>query len=174
MRFAVFSNLIILACVSLVSAQSNTTASLGTLGSTPNQRRSLNEAQAMRILSAATEKATSLGIRENIAVLDPAGFLLAFIRMDNSFLASIDISQKKAKSVALFNGAMTSGALGMVPNASNTGLDLTNNGLLGVAGGVPVFIDGVFFGAVGVSGGSSDQDVEVATAGVNAVGSTQM
>lgn len=54
---------------------------------------------------------------------------------------------------------MTSETVGMIPNASNTGLDLTINGLLGVPGGSPCFVNGVCMGAIGANGASSAQDV---------------
>ena len=98
--------------------------------------------------------------------------------MDNAFLASIEVAEKKAKTVALFNGGRTTESLGPLiqpPNATLYGIDRTNGGLIGFGGGLPVFINGAFVGAVGVSGGSTQQDIDVATAGIEAVGSiTQM
>jgi len=52
-----------------------------------------------------------------------------------------------------------------------TGITETNGGLVALGGGVPIFRDGFFIGAIGVSGGTSDQDAVIATAGAQAVGS---
>jgi uncharacterized protein GlcG (DUF336 family) len=104
--------------------------------------------------------------------MDPSGFELAFLRMDNAYLASIDVARKKARTVALFNGARTSATLYNLvqPGGPIYGIENTNDGLVVFGGGLPVYVGGFFVGAVGVSGGSTDQDVSVATAGVRSVG----
>jgi uncharacterized protein GlcG (DUF336 family) len=53
------------------------------------------------------------------------------------------------------------------------GIEETNGGLVVFGGGLPIYVAGHFIGAVGVSGGTVDQDVMVATAGVQAIGSTK-
>ena len=85
--------------------------------------------------------------------------------------ASIDISQKKARTVALFNGAFTTAALYNMtqPGQPLFAIEETNGGLIVFGGGIPIFLDGHFIGAVGVSGGTTDQDITVATAGVEAL-----
>ena len=100
--------------------------------------------------------------------------LVAFLRVDNAYPGSIDISQKKARTVALFNGAFPSAGLynNSQPGMPLYGIEETNGGLIVFGGGVPIFSEGYFIGAVGVSGGSVDQDIQVATAGVEAVGTT--
>jgi uncharacterized protein GlcG (DUF336 family) len=99
---------------------------------------------------------------------------VGFLRVDNAYPGSIDIAQKKARTVALFNGAFPSAGLynSSQPGASLYAIEQTNGGLVVFGGGVPIFADGFFIGAVGVSGGTVDQDIQIATAGVNAVGST--
>lgn len=100
--------------------------------------------------------------------------LVGFLRTDNAYPGSIDIAQKKARTVSLFNGAFPTIGLynNSQPGASLYGIEETNGGLIVFGGGVPVFADGFFIGAVGVSGGSVDQDIQIATAGAEAVGST--
>lgn len=75
--------------------------------------------------------------------------------------------------MALFNGKYTTAALYPLaqPGASLYGIEETNGGLIVFGGGVPVFVDGFFVGAVGVSGGSVEQDESIANAGATAVGS---
>jgi uncharacterized protein GlcG (DUF336 family) len=95
------------------------------------------------------------------------------LRLDNAYPGSIDIAQKKARTVALFNGAFPTSGLynNSQPGGSLYGIEETNGGLVVFGGGVPIFANGYFIGAVGVSGGSVDQDEQIATAGVMAVGS---
>jgi uncharacterized protein GlcG (DUF336 family) len=143
------------------------------IGSTPLQRHVISADQAQTIITGAISNATSLQIPENIAVVDPSGLLIAFHRMDNAFVGSIDISQKKARTAVLFNG-MTSADLydAVQPGAPLYGVDNTNGGLVVFAGGVPVYIEGRLIGGVGVSGGSVSQDLSVAMAGVEALGAS--
>jgi len=56
------------------------------------------------------------------------------------------------------------------PGASLYGIQETNGGLVVFGGGVPLVVNGIFIGAVGVSGGTTDQDVQVANAGARAIG----
>jgi len=87
--------------------------------------------------------------------------------MDNSFLGSVDIAIKKARTVVLFNGMPSDGMLtASQPGGPVWGIQETNGGLVTFGGGVPVYVAGKMVGAVGVSGGSVPQDVEVARAGV--------
>jgi hypothetical protein len=88
----------------LIHAQ-NTLASnnYNYIGSTPSQRLYINQTQAQAVISAAAAKASSVN-PSNIAVTDPSGLLVAFLRGDNAYPGSIDISMKKARTVSLFNG----------------------------------------------------------------------
>ena len=114
-------------------------------------------------------------VPNNIAVYDPSSQLVAFLRMDNAYLGSVDISMKKAKTVTYFNGLFPSYGL---LNRSEPGGDLwaiqeTNGGLVVFGGGQPIIDDeGYFIGAIGVSGGTVQQDIDTAVYGAQAVGST--
>lgn len=144
------------------------------LGSTPTQRGVINSAQALRAISVAAAHASNISVAENIAIVDPSGNLVAFLKQDNAWPAAFDIANKKAKTVAGFNGAFTSAGLynGSQPGGPFFGLENTNGGLVVFGGGLPIFVDNRFIGAIGVSGGSVEQDVEVATAGAKAIGTT--
>ena len=100
----------LLASLSGTMAQNNASNN-NFLGSTPTQRHIINQTQAQSVISAAAASATTVGSPSNIAVTDSSGFLVAFLRTDNAFLASIDISMKKARTVSLFNGAFTTQGL---------------------------------------------------------------
>ncbi|KAL6153637.1 hypothetical protein ACJQWK_11545 [Exserohilum turcicum] len=158
----------LLSLAALATAQMNTTNGIG---STPTQRHVISADQAQTAIKAAIANATSLQIPENIAVVDPAGMLVAFHRMDNAYIGSIDISHKKARTAVLFNGMTTADLYAAVqPGAPLYGVENTNGGLVVFGGGLPVYLDGRLIGGVGVSGGSVDQDLSVAHAAVRALG----
>ncbi|RAR02896.1 duf336-domain-containing protein [Stemphylium lycopersici] len=158
------------ALTTLATAQMNTTNGIG---STPAERYVISADQAQTVIKAAVANATSLQIPENIAVVDPSGLLVAFHRMDNAFVGSIDISQKKARTAVLFNGLSSADLYAAVqPGAPLYGVDNTNGGLVVFGGGVPVYLNGRLIGGVGVSGGSVEQDLSVVNAGVEALGAT--
>lgn len=163
--------LTLLSTLTLTSAQSNATSN-NYLGTTPAQRYVINGTQAQSVILAAVESATNISSPSNIAITDPAGLLVAFYRMDNAFPGSIDISQRKARTVSLFNGAFTTMGLynGSQPGQPLYGIEETNGGLVVFGGGVPLIVDGIFIGAVGVSGGTVEQDITVANAGAQAIG----
>lgn len=95
--------------------------------------------------------------------------------MDNAYLGSADISQKKAKTVVLFNGLFPSNGLydRSLPSGDLYGIEETNNVLVVFGGGQPIIDpDGYFIGAVGVSGGTPDQDIQVAVAAAESIGTT--
>lgn len=136
------------------------------------QRSYISASQAHTVITSAILNATAQKSPSNIAVVDPSGILVAFLRMDNAFLGSIDLSQKKARTAVLFSGLFSSADLysQVQPGAPLYGIEQTNGGLVVFGGGVPIFVDGQLIGGVGVSGGTVDQDVAVARAGVLAIG----
>ena len=126
--------------------------------------------QAQAVLAAALKKAEKINTKMDIAVVDAGANLKAFIRMDDAFLGSIDISIKKAKTARMFN--MPSGDLGKLsqPGAPLYNIEHSNDGLITFPGGVLLKNkDGDIIGAVGVSGSSVEDDHMVATAGAEAL-----
>lgn len=126
--------------------------------------------QAQAVLEAALKKAEEINTKMDIAVVDAGANLKAFIRMDDAFLGSIDISIKKAKTARFFN--MPTGDLGKLaqPGAPLYHIEFSNEGLITFAGGVLLKNeDGVIIGAVGVSGSSVEDDHAVASAGAAAI-----
>jgi uncharacterized protein GlcG (DUF336 family) len=127
---------------------------------------SLDKVELM--LQAAKGKAASIGISASIVVLDTGGNLKAFYRMDGAWLGSIDVAMKKAKTSVLFE--METQAVWDIgnPRAQAHGIELTNEGLVTFAGGIPLRTDkGDLLGSIGVSGGLVAQDLEVARAGIS-------
>lgn len=128
---------------------------------------SLNEAQA--VVDAARAKADEIGVPMNIAVVDAGNNLTAFARMDGAWLGSIDIAQNKAYTARAFDMSTKELAPLCQPNQPLFGIHASNQGQLIVfAGGIPLSDEGAVVGALGVSGGSVEQDHEVAEAGAAA------
>ena len=71
----------------------------------------ITQAQSQSVIQAAVSKAKEINNPMNIAVTDPAGHLVSFVRMDGAWLASVDIAQRKARTVSLFGGKFRSGDL---------------------------------------------------------------
>jgi len=126
--------------------------------------------EADKVLAAAKAKAREIGVSMNIAIVDEGANLKSFCRMDDALLGCADIAIKKAKTSRFFN--MSSGELGKLsqPGGYLYNIEHSNGGLISFAGGVVLrnTIDQII-GAIGVSGGSVEQDHEVAIAGANAL-----
>ena len=104
-----------------------------------------------------------------VAVVDTAGDLVYFEKMDDTQVASVLVCQDKARSAArfkrptkAFQDMLTAGGEGMRV--------LRLQGAVPVEGGLPITIEGKIVGAIGVSGGTSTQDGQCAKSGVDAVG----
>ena len=128
---------------------------------------SLQAAQA--VVDAARAKADEIGVPMNIAVVDAGNNLTAFARMDGAWLGSIDIAQSKAYTARAFDMETRELAPLAQPGGPLYGIEAGNDGRVIVfAGGIPLKVGGRIVGAIGVSGGTVDQDQEVAEAGVAA------
>lgn len=131
----------------------------------------ITAAGARVAIDAAVAEAERLGARVVISVVDRGGNPIALLRMDGAFLFSVEVAQKKAWSAAAA-GFPTAG-LRTAFDASPTllhGLAPKVDQLIAVGGGVPVQVDGQVAGAVGVSGGTEEQDEQIATAAASAAG----
>ncbi len=125
---------------------------------------SISPESAKKVAAAAIAEARKNHLDMAVAVVDTGGYLVYFERMDNTQLGSVEVAIGKAKSAALFRrptkvfqDAVASGGAGLRM------LGLT--GAVPVAGGIPLIADGKVVGAIGASGGTSDQDNDTATAG---------
>jgi len=124
---------------------------------------------ARRIIAAAETKAKEIGQPMNIAVADAGGNLVAHVRMDNAWIGSIDISIKKAWTSRAFDITTKDLAENSQSGDQFFGIHASNNGKVMIfAGGIPLKKDGRIVGAIGVSGGSGEQDHTVAEAGAAA------
>lgn len=123
----------------------------------------------------AIEKARAIDTFMCIAIVDSGADLKAFHRMDDAWVGSIDIAVKKAKTAVFFG--MPTGEIGKLsqPGGPLYGIEHSNQGLITFPGGLPIVDkDGVMIGAIGVSGSSVENDHTVASAGVEALGSSEL
>ncbi len=135
------------------------------------EKTSATSVLAQRMITAAQARATELGVPMVIAICDESGVLKAFSRMDGAALLSVQIAQDKAYTAVGFgmpsdgwhdfikdDPPLAAGAVG--------GIDR----LVIFGGGYPIKVGDRIVGAIGVSGGHYTQDMEVAQAGLAAVG----
>jgi len=119
------------------------------------------------LVHAAEKKAQAMGIGFCIAVVDAAGELVAFSRMDDARAGSIEIAIAKARSAARRRRATADEAGGDALSAVRLALASHLN-VTGIGGGVPIVVDGQVIGAIGVSSGTTEEDLQVAQAGIDA------
>jgi uncharacterized protein GlcG (DUF336 family) len=126
--------------------------------------------QAEKVIQAAKAKAADINTLMNIAIVDAGANLVAFAHMDNAWLGSIDIAQRKARTARYFD--MPTGELGKLsqPGGSLYNIEQSNGGLITFPGGLPIKdASGTVIGAIGVSGSTVENDHTVAQAGVDAL-----
>jgi uncharacterized protein GlcG (DUF336 family) len=135
----------------------------------PAGRTSILLEEAQTVIRAALEKAEEIGQPMNVAVVDNGSNLKAFARMEDAWLGSVDIAIDKAFTSVSFLMPTQDLVEMTQPGQPLYGLETTNDGrVVNFAGGIPLMREGEVAGAVGVSGGTVDQDQEVAEAGVSA------
>ncbi|MEL6652411.1 MAG: heme-binding protein [Bacteroidota bacterium] len=153
-RYFLLTLLLLSTCLSVKAQEGLTTQLPG----------DLTAEQANLILQEANQLAKAEGIVVNIAIVDAGANLKAFLRMDGSYLGSIDVAIKKARTARLFD--CPTGELGKItqPGGDIYQIELSNGGLISFPGGVPIKNkSGVIFGAIGISGGTIQQDHQIAT-----------
>ncbi|PYU29260.1 MAG: hypothetical protein DMG32_00370 [Acidobacteria bacterium] len=126
---------------------------------------------AQLVLAAAQARAVEIKVPMDIAIVDDGGHLLAFARMDGAKLSSVEIAVRKAHCAAIRRLPSAPARTGEEVNVVlSLGLSLATQGRqIPVRGGIPLLVDGVCVGAIGVSNGTEDQDVDVAQAGARAL-----
>jgi uncharacterized protein GlcG (DUF336 family) len=129
---------------------------------------SISTDNAKKMAAAAVAEARKNNWAMAVAVVDTAGILVYFERMPDTQLGSVQVAQEKAKSAALFRRPTK--AFQDQVAAGGAGLRMLGlPGAVPVEGGIPIIVDGKIIGAIGASGGSSDQDGQTAQAGANAM-----
>ncbi len=115
-----------------------------------------------------------MGLSCDIAIVDDGANLIAFHRMDNARIAGIEISQNKAWTSVAMQMPTANLAQSALPGGPTFGINTTNQGKLVIlGGGIPLVSEDKIVGGIGVSGGTSAQDIEVAAAVVYAFESMQ-
>ncbi|MBK9971891.1 MAG: heme-binding protein [Acidimicrobiaceae bacterium] len=134
------------------------------------ERTDLSLAGARAVLDAAIAAATTAGLAVCVAVCDAGGNALATARMDGAPILSLQIATDKAWTVAVFNGLPTAGWWQLIEGEPALVHGITHTPRLVVfGGGEPVRSGGALAGAVGVSGGSAEQDAMIAATGAAAL-----
>ncbi len=130
-------------------------------------RQALTLEGAKRIMAAAEAEAMKNKWTVAIAIVDEAGDLIALHKIDDTQAGSIDIAIAKARTSARMKRP-TKALEDAVAGGRNALLGV--EGLMPLEGGVPITVAGRIIGAVGVSGVTSQQDAQVAIAGIAAIG----
>ena len=163
MRFAAVSKLTLVLAASLVgvaalnkSAQAQTPVPYG-------EPISLDAAK--KVIAAAEAEAQKNNWPVAIAVVDGAGFLVAFHRLDNTQLGSVEVALQKAKTSAHFRRPTKAFEERLAGGGADQKI-LALPGALPIEGGLPIVVDGKIIGAIGVSGVKSNEDGQIAAAGL--------
>lgn len=123
-------------------------------------------ADARKVIAAAERKAHEMKLPVNIAVVDEGANLVSHVRMDGAWIGSIDISINKAFTARAFDLSTKELAANSQSGDQFFGIHVSNRGRIMIfAGGIPLKRGGKVVGAIGVSGGSGEQDQAVAEAG---------
>ena len=124
---------------------------------------------AFAACNSAVKKAIELNIKINVSICDSSGLELAFLRMNDSYIHSIDIAKDKAYTSASF-GFPSGTWTGIFKEASHLEQGFSNRDrLIPFGGGLPIVIDNKLIGAIGVSGGTEDEDIICAQAGISEI-----
>lgn len=126
---------------------------------------------AAQAVQAAVTHAAIIAVPVNVAIVDPGGVLMAFLRMPGAPLHSVEIAIDKAYTAASFGLATSqwSTALAQHSAAVREGL-VQRPRFVAFGGGLPIVEDGQRIGGIGVSGASEAQDEAIAQAGLSAIG----
>jgi uncharacterized protein GlcG (DUF336 family) len=143
-------------------------AASATMAQVPVYGANVTLEQARKAIAAGQAEARKNSWPVAIAIVDNAGHLVAFEKMDNTQTASVEVAQDKAVSAAIYRRSTKVVQDGLAGGGAGLRL-LGLRGMSPVEGGLPLIIDGKIIGGIGVSGVNSDQDGVVAKAGGDAV-----
>jgi uncharacterized protein GlcG (DUF336 family) len=121
-------------------------------------------------VEACRKKALDIGVPMDIAVTDESGFLLGFERMDGGLVGCIQIAIDKAFTASVLGVRTEEEGISAQPGGPDFGINSSCGGRFIIfAGGIPITYAKTVVGAIGCSSGTSQQDAEVAQAGVAAI-----
>jgi len=143
-------------------------ASTTAMAQVPQYGANVTLEQAKKAIAAGQAEARKNSWPVAIAIVDNAGQLVAFEKMDNTQTASVEVAQDKAVSAAIYRRTTKVVQDGLAAGGAGLRL-LALRGMSPVEGGIPLVVDGKIIGGIGVSGVNSDQDGMVAKAGGDAL-----
>ena len=124
--------------------------------------------QAKKVLAGAEAEAKKNSWNVVISIVDPGGQLVAMSRLDNTQFGSIEVAREKAYSAVAFRRPTKAFQDAVGQGGENLRI-LRLSGASPLEGGIPIVVDGKIVGAVGVSGVTSQQDAQIARAGIEAL-----
>lgn len=129
---------------------------------------SMNLKLATALIEKVEEEAARMGVKAVVAVSDAAGRPVAIHCMDGSYIGSYDVALNKTYTSVAFQMSTAELAKLAAPGGSLYGIQNTNEGKIVIfGGGEPLMVDGVMIGAIGVSGGTAEQDTKLGAYGKN-------
>lgn len=127
--------------------------------------------KAKELVNAAEREALTINVKMVISIVDASGNLIILHRMDGALIASIEISPCKAYTSAIFRSSTEDLSKNMLPGKPLYCLQNTHNvKCCFLGGGLPIFSFGNCIGAIGVSGGTVEEDIHVASVALNMEG----
>lgn len=128
--------------------------------------------EATSLCTAARAAASDMGVAMSFAVMDAAGHLMCFSRMDDAPWVSADVAQGKAWTAAAYGmpSAMQKDKMAPMPNFAGAITTMTHGRFTPQTGAVPIYRDGTLLGALGASGGTGEQDEAVCSTAVSGSG----
>lgn len=150
-----------LAIIFVLLASAGTSAQMPNAYGLPISLENAKKAAAPALATAASNKWTMA-----VAIVDPAGNLIYYEKMDNTQLGSSNVAIDKARSAALFKRPTKAFQDALAAGGEGWRL-LSIRGAVPVEGGIPLLMDGKIVGAIGVSGGTGAQDAQCAKAGAD-------
>jgi uncharacterized protein GlcG (DUF336 family) len=165
-RFSIVPGMIVLGLFSLGAGALLPDKAVAQQPANPDYGLAINNEQAKAVAAAAIGEAKKSGWRVAIAIVGPAGELIYFEKMDGAQLAAADLAQGKARTSVLFR--RPSKAFADQFAAGNTSFLSYPERPVASEGGLPIVVAGKIIGAIGVSGGTGQQDGAAALAGASA------
>ncbi len=128
----------------------------------------MNLKLALALMERVEAEAERMGVKAVVAVSDAAGRLVAVHCMDGAYIGSYDIAVNKTYTSVAFQMSTAKLATLAAPGGSLYGIQHTNEGRIVIfGGGEPLYVDDVMIGAIGVSGGTAEQDTKLGAFGKN-------
>ena len=156
-----FLALALTAAASASLAQTTPAPQISKQAATAGYGDPISLAAARALIDRAVSAAREAGHRMAVAVVEPNGELVAFVRMDDTQYGSILVAQRKAATAARYRQAT---AVMEERTLAGRVVILANDDALPIGGGVPILQDGLIVGAIGVSGATAAEDAAIAAA----------